>query len=233
MLMVTTTEGMLNGVHSNTTDLWPAVTFDLVLVVSTTGLQEGLVDTSTTSNDTNGATASRVKNLLGAGRKLDSGLASVWVVRDDDARVARGLGDLATVTDLHLDGTASGTFGHFSDGKNVANVEGGLVATVDGLAGGGALGGDERLGVLTVLVAVLEVNLHEGSTTAGVVDDVLDDTLDEAVTLGEVNRAVLSGPLAGTSNGLEDATGALTTSTDNASHFYLSVRQSKSGSKMG
>merc|ERR1712158_331026 len=187
--MVTTTEGMLNGVHSNTTDLWPAVTFDLVFVVSAACLQEGLIDTSTTSNDTNGATAAGVKNLLGARWKLDAGLASVGVVRDDDARVARGLGDLATVTDLHLDGTAGGT-----------------------------LGGDERLSVLTVLVAVLEVNLHEGSTTAGVVDDVLDDTLDEAVTLGEVDRAVLSGPLAG---------------TDNASHFYLSVRQSKSDSKMG
>jgi len=231
--MVTTTEGMLDGVHSNTTDLWPAVTLNLVLVVGTASLQEGLVDTSTTSDDTNGATAAGVKNLLGAGGELDSGLASVGVVRDDDARVARGLGDLAAVTDLHLDGTAGGTFGHLSDGKDVANVEGGLVATVDGLAGGGTLGSDERLGVLTVLVAVLEVNLHEGSTTAGVVDDVLDDTLDEAVTLGEVDRAVLSGSLAGTSNGFEDATGALTTSTDNASHFYLSVRQSKSDSKMG
>merc|ERR1739840_44487 len=45
--MVTTTVGMLHGVHGNTTNLGPAV--PLVFVVSTTSLQDGLVDTSTTS----------------------------------------------------------------------------------------------------------------------------------------------------------------------------------------
>jgi len=217
--MVTTTEGMLDGVHGDTTDLWPAVTFDLVLVVGATGLQQGLVDTSTAGNDANGATAARVKDLLGARGKLDTGLASVGVVRDDDARVAGGLGDLAAVADLHLDGTAGGTFGHLADWENVTDVEGGLVTTVDRLAGAGTFGGDKGLGVLTVLVAVLEVNLHEGGTTAGVVDDVLDDALDEAMSLGEVESAVLGGTLASAGNSLEDSTGALTTSTDNTSHL--------------
>ena len=68
--MVTTTEGMLDGVHGNTTDLWPAVSLDLVLVVSATGLQQWLVDTSTTGNDTNGTTAAGVEDLLGAGWEL-------------------------------------------------------------------------------------------------------------------------------------------------------------------
>merc|ERR1719511_17741 len=53
--MVTTTVGMLNGVHSHTTHLRPAVTLDLVHVVGTTGLQHGLVDTSTTGDDANGS----------------------------------------------------------------------------------------------------------------------------------------------------------------------------------
>ena len=69
-------------------------------------------------------------------------------MRDDDARVARGLGNLATVANLHLDSAAGGTFGHLANWEHVANVQGGLVTAVDGLAGGGALGGDEGLGVL-------------------------------------------------------------------------------------
>merc|ERR1719220_2542192 len=44
MLMVTTTVGMLDGVHRHTSDLGPAVPLDSVLVVRTAGLQHGLVD---------------------------------------------------------------------------------------------------------------------------------------------------------------------------------------------
>lgn len=43
---------MFTYVHSHTTDTWPAVPLGLVLVVGTTGLQDGLVNTSTSSNDT-------------------------------------------------------------------------------------------------------------------------------------------------------------------------------------
>ena len=39
-------------VHGHTTDTWPAVPLGLVLVVSATSLQDGLVNTSTTSDDT-------------------------------------------------------------------------------------------------------------------------------------------------------------------------------------
>ena len=52
VLMVTTTVGMLNGVHSHTTNNWPAVTLGLVFMVGTSSLQDGLVNTSTTSNNT-------------------------------------------------------------------------------------------------------------------------------------------------------------------------------------
>merc|ERR1719197_1207260 len=64
MLMVTTTVRMLDRVHRYTTDLWPAVPLDLVFVVGTTSLQEGLVDTTTASNDTYCGTGFRVDNLL-------------------------------------------------------------------------------------------------------------------------------------------------------------------------
>jgi len=51
VLVVTTSVGMFNGVHSHTTNLGPAVTLRLVLVISSACLQHGLVDTTTTGND--------------------------------------------------------------------------------------------------------------------------------------------------------------------------------------
>ena len=51
-------------VHSHTTDTWPAVTLDLVLVVGSASLQQGLVDTTTTCNDTDHGTAVGRQDLL-------------------------------------------------------------------------------------------------------------------------------------------------------------------------
>merc|ERR1711976_1033983 len=51
--MVTTTVRMLHRVHGHTTHLRPAVPLSLVFVVGTTSLQHGLVNTNTTSNNTN------------------------------------------------------------------------------------------------------------------------------------------------------------------------------------
>lgn len=52
MLMITTTVRMLNGIHSNTTNLRPAVTLGLVFVVRTSSLQHRLVNTSSTGHQT-------------------------------------------------------------------------------------------------------------------------------------------------------------------------------------
>lgn len=43
---------MFTYVHGHTTDTWPAVPLGLVLVVGATSLQDGLVNTTTSGNDT-------------------------------------------------------------------------------------------------------------------------------------------------------------------------------------
>ena len=63
VLMVTTTVGMLDEVHGHTTDLRPRVALDLVLVVSATGLQHGLVDTATTGDNADHSTVGRRDDL--------------------------------------------------------------------------------------------------------------------------------------------------------------------------
>ena len=87
--------------------------------------------------------------LLGSGWELDSGLSGVGVVGDDDGRVARGLGEFSAVSVFHLDSAASGSFGHVSDGEDVANVEGGLFTAIDGLARGSSFSSHEKLLVLS------------------------------------------------------------------------------------
>ena len=77
--MVTTTVGVLDGVHRNTGHLRPLVPLGAVLVVGGTGLQERLVDTTATGDDANGATRDRRDRLLLARRELDPSLASLRV----------------------------------------------------------------------------------------------------------------------------------------------------------
>ena len=81
MLVVTTTVGMLNGVHRHTTNLGPGGTaLHLELVVVGARLEHGLVAATATRNLPDGAAAARRDSLLGAGGKLDAGEAGVGVV---------------------------------------------------------------------------------------------------------------------------------------------------------
>ena len=219
--MVTTTVGMLNGVHGHTTHLRPAVALDLVFVVSATGLQHGLVDTSATGNDANGSSVGGRHDLLGAGWKLDPGLLGVGVVGDDGGVVARSASDAATVAGLLLQVGDDGTFGHLADGHHVADGQLGLLSAVDKLSSVDALSGDEQLLPGLVTVRVAEVDDGQGGTAAGIVDDVLHDALDVAVPFGVVYRPEPGCTFAVLSVGLEDRPSSLSLGSCNPTHLCL------------
>jgi hypothetical protein len=145
--------------------------------------KEGLVGTSTTGNNTDHATDGALDDLLGAGRKLDAGLALVGVVADDGNVVARGTAERTTVANLLLDVGDDSSLRDGAEGEDVADGERGVLAGVDELAGVHALVGDEGLGVKLVAVGVAEDDLGQRRTTAGVVD--------VTMALGEVERAEL------------------------------------------
>lgn len=165
VLVVTTTVGVVDGVHSNTTSTGPRVALGAHGVVLATGLEEGLVDTTTTSGDTDGSTGRRRDGLLGAGGETNAGLA-VLVVADDGGVVAGGTGERSTVTDLLLDVEDDGTLRALANGEDVADGKGGLLTGVDERAGRDALGSDEGLLAELVAVGVAEDDGGEGSTTA-------------------------------------------------------------------
>lgn len=105
MLMVTSSVRMLNWIHSNTTNLGPAVTLSLVLVIGTSGLEDWLLGTTTTGDDTNHGSVLRLDCLLGARWELYLGLLCVWIVGDNCGVTTRGTSQLSSITRLLLDVT--------------------------------------------------------------------------------------------------------------------------------
>jgi len=221
MLVVTTTVRMVDGVHGNTTSLGPAVPLDGELMLGTRRLQEGLVCSATTSDNADHATSAAADDLLGAGRELDAGLALVGVVTDNGDVVAGGAAESAAVTDLLLDVGDDGTLRDGAEGEDVADGQGGVLAGVDELAGVHALVGNEGLALLLELVGAVEDDAGEGSTTTGVVDDLLYDATDVAMALGVVERAELGGGLPEAGVGSEDAAATLTLVANDPTHLVL------------
>jgi hypothetical protein len=127
--------------------------------------KEGLVSSATTSDDTDHSSGSRVDDLLGAGGKLDAGLALIRVVADNGDVVAGGSAERTTVTDLLLNVGDDGTLRHLTEGEDVADGQSSLLSGVDELAGVHAFVGDEGLGSLLESVGVAEDDLGERSTT--------------------------------------------------------------------
>jgi hypothetical protein len=60
MLMITTTEGMVHRVHAHTLNTRPSTAFGFIFVISSTGLEHRLISTTSTSNNTEHTTASRL-----------------------------------------------------------------------------------------------------------------------------------------------------------------------------
>ena len=103
------------------------------LVLGTRGLEEGLVCTATTGDDTDHTTARGRKDLLGTRGELDTGLALIGVVADAGNVVTRGTAERTTVAVLVLDVGQDGTLGDGGEGQDVADGESGVLSGVDEL----------------------------------------------------------------------------------------------------
>lgn len=209
MLMVTSSVGMFNGVHTHTTHLGPAVTLGLVLEVGTASLEDRLLDTSTTGDDTDHSTVGGGNDLLGAGGELDTGLLGVGIMGNDGCVVSGGTGQPSSISTLLLEVAHNGTFGHVSDGKNITNLELSLAAAVHELTSVHSFAGKEKFLALLVAVGIAERHASKRCSTSGIVENLLHDTLDVSVALGEVDRTKFGGSLTMLVVGTEHRPGAL------------------------
>ena len=123
MLMVTTTMGMLDGVHRDTSNSGPVVSLGLVLEPGVVSLKERLVSSLTASSDADHSSALALDGLSGTGRELDSGLLTLISVTDDDGGSTGGSGERSSITVLGLTVGNNGTFGKLVDGEDISNGE--------------------------------------------------------------------------------------------------------------
>ena len=88
VLVVTTTVRMLYGVHSNTSNSWPAQLLGVVLEISIVRLQEGLVSSLSASNDADHSSAGALDGSPDAGGESDASLLAVFGVADHNGRAS-------------------------------------------------------------------------------------------------------------------------------------------------
>jgi hypothetical protein len=158
--------------HSNTTSLRPVVPLSLGTEERPSGLQQGLVNPSSSSNDTNGSTGEGRDGLLGSGRQPDPGLLVLDRVSDNGSVATGSTGERTSVSGTLLDVADDGTLGALSDGENVTDVEGGLLSTIEERTGGETLGSDESLLTELVSVWVSEDNSSQGGTSKNRVESI-------------------------------------------------------------
>lgn len=154
--------------------------------------QKRLVGTTTTSNDTDHSSAAALHNLLSTAGELNTGRAILRVVANDGNVVAGGTAEGAPVANLLLNIGDNGTLRNGAQGQDVADSQGGVLSGVDKLSSVHSLVGNEGLGDILVPVWVAEGDFCERSTTARVVDYLLDDTSNVSMALSVVERAELS-----------------------------------------
>ena len=185
----------------------PLVAFGPVLMERPASLEQRLVDTTTAGHNADGRTRAAGHGLLGARRETDAGLALLRRMTNDGRVVARSTRERTTVTNFLLHVANDGTLGKLSEREDVADGERGFLSAVDEGTSVQPLSRDESLAVELVAVWVPEDNTSERRTTvltinalvripqlvkhvpASVVDDILHDTPDVAISLSEVEHA--------------------------------------------
>jgi len=217
VLLVTTTERMVNGVHGNSSNLRPSLSESLHLVEDSTSLKDRLINSFTGGDETDHSSGFTGKGLSGTGGKLDSSLAQIIGVTDDNGRSTRASSELTLITGLVFNVTDGSTFGNLVDGKDVTSSQRSLGTSVDELTSVHSFNSDEVVVSESVLIRVSEDDLSKGSSTTGIMDDLSDNTLNVTISFSEIEDSESSGGDSVMLVGLED--GVLLTSSTTSDDF--------------
>jgi len=221
MLVVTSSVGMLYGILGYTTNLRPAVTLDSILVVGTSGLQQRLIGTTTSGNNSDLGTDVRRHGLLSSGRKTKLRGSLFLVVGDNDGVGTGAAGECTAVTALGLNVADNGSLGDRCQRQDITTGKTGLLSAVNELSTVHTFGTQEQFIVTLVSVTVEELNTAHRGTSTGVVHDLLNDTSNVTLLLGVIKRSKLDGSLSGARMRLEDGGLTLSLRLDVLSHLVL------------
>ena len=129
MLVVTTSVGMVDWIHSNTSNLWESLSESLELVEESTSFHDWLFISSSTSNDTDGSSAKAWNGLSGTWWESDSGLGSIIRVSDDGGVGSWTSGISSFVSNCGFNVADGGTFWDSAYWKDVTGWDGGFSST--------------------------------------------------------------------------------------------------------
>jgi len=202
--MVTSSVWMLHRVLSNTTNLGPAVALDGVFVVGASSLEQGLIGTASSGNDTNLGTNGGGDGLLSARGKTQTSGSLVFVVGDNNSKGSRASSKGTAVSTLGFDVADNGSFGDLVQRHDITDGKSGLLSTVDELSGVHSFGAKEKFIVSLIPVGIEKLHLGDGSTSTRVVDDFLHDATNVTLLFGVIEGTKLDSTLAGTDMCLED-----------------------------
>jgi hypothetical protein len=121
-------------------------------MIRSASLEQGLVNTPTTSNDTDSSACAAGDSFLCARWETNASLVLIGGVTDDGGIISRGTCECTAITKFLLDVANNGTFRTCGDRQDVANSELGLLSCIDKGARVKALCGDK--GLLSELVAI-------------------------------------------------------------------------------
>ena len=145
-----------------------------------------LICASATSDNADHAAHGALDHLLRTARQLHSRLALIWVMTDDCNVVAARPAQCTSIANLLLYVRDDCTFWHRAEREHIADSEICVLSCVDELAGVHALVCDEGLGAELEVVWIAEGDFGEWCASTWIVDDLLYDTADVAMSLSVV-----------------------------------------------
>jgi hypothetical protein len=203
--MVTSSERVLYGVFSYTTNLGPAVTLDGILVVCTSSLEQRLISSTSSSDNADLSTNCGRNGLLSSRRKSETGGSLVFIVGDNNGKGTRASGKSTTISLLGLNVADNGSLRDDLQRKNISDSQGGLLSTINELASVHTLSADEKFVVSLVTVSIQELDLGKRSSSTGVMNDLLDNSTDISLLFGIVQSSELDSTLSGSGMRLENS----------------------------
>ncbi len=190
MLVVTTSVGMVHGVHSHTSDSWESLSQSLELVEQSTSLHDRLLVSSSTGDDTNGGSAEPWDGLSGTWWESDSGSATIIWVSDNGGVGSWTSGVSTLVSDCGFDVADGGTFWDSVDWEDVTGGDGSFSASEYILSGVGSFSSEEIFGVMFIFIRVSEIDFDEWAATSWIVEDSSDDSLDVSFSFDKIKISV-------------------------------------------
>jgi len=123
MLMVTTTVRMLDGIHSNTSDLWPILSLIFKFEFGSTSFKKWFIGSATSSDDADHGSADTWDSFSLSRWESDSGLLTVIGVADNGSSAATSSGESSSVTNFLFNVTNCGTFWDLVNWEDVTGVD--------------------------------------------------------------------------------------------------------------